>query len=137
MDNCPDCGRMLRNSVCLTCSQIVLFQRKDEMACWNCGKKTLVQISPSRSFCEFCQYKYVFTKNLKRINMNEILRSIELSCNDCGFKVQYQSLSEEFVCSNCGLVAEDVIAVEDDNIVRTFRPTLNSQLDRYFPFNSD
>ncbi|RMG31067.1 MAG: hypothetical protein D6732_15265 [Methanobacteriota archaeon] len=74
---------------------------------------------------------------MKRINIGEILRSIELICNDCGFKVHYQALSDEFVCSNCGLVAEDVIAIEDDKKVRTFRPTLNSQLDRYFPLNSD
>lgn len=137
MDNCPDCGSLLKNSVCSRCSQIVLFERNPKMACWNCGNRSIKVLSSTRSVCEFCLYRYIFTKDLKRVNTTEILRSVELDCNECGMKVQFQPLTEEFVCANCGLVAEDVIAVEDDNHVRSFRPSLNSQLDRYFPLNPD
>ncbi len=135
MDYCPDCNSLLRDSVCSRCSQIVLHEPIHDMACWNCNRKTLKFNSSNRAQCEFCLYFYFFTKGYRKIDVDEVLRSTELKCNECNSRVVYRKISEAFVCTNCGLVSEDVLAIDDDQKIRSFKPSLPSQLERYRPLN--
>ena len=55
--------------------------------------------------CEFCAYYYyVGAPEPPEETLEERLKAIEMTCDECHERVRYIEKDQAFICQNCGLV---------------------------------
>lgn len=116
MDYCVDCGNTLRDNYCPSCKMIYDISYSKHMHCKYCGNKMIVPqslLSKTRYICNFCQYQYFFTEHYvdDTAELEEFLQSVERNCDECGSKMIINNLTEELVCTNCGLIYDAPITI--------------------------
>ena len=112
MDYCPYCNGLIKNNVCTYCEIIFTYSKSksDIHVCRNCGHKNMIKPSLIDEYlyrCEFCgYYYYVGPENIPPNDDVEFLRSIELTCEECGGRVIFIEQEGRFICQQCGLIKE-------------------------------